>query len=207
MPISRSPAPAFSASIGAGTNLSIARRFPAGAVECAGQFRLQRAMDGGVGGITLGEATGWFGALRWRYISSRPLTEDGAFRSAPLERLQRPDRLPLRRWLAHPARRPQSVQHTIGPGRICLRLAAQERQLVRPVLSGERRIDSTGRRLPERRHGLRAASDGAARGAADLGEDVLDRPRRADGRRIAAHFAVLRLLSPSSKKPLRFVML
>jgi len=35
-------------------------------------------------GVTLGEDTGWFGALRWRYISSRPLTEDGAFRSAPL---------------------------------------------------------------------------------------------------------------------------
>jgi hypothetical protein len=35
-------------------------------------------------GITLGEETGWFGALRWRYISSRPLTEDGAFQSLPL---------------------------------------------------------------------------------------------------------------------------
>ncbi len=35
-------------------------------------------------GITLGEETGWFGDLRWRYISSRPLTEDGTFRSAPL---------------------------------------------------------------------------------------------------------------------------
>jgi outer membrane receptor protein involved in Fe transport len=35
-------------------------------------------------GITLGDDTGWFGALRWRYISSRPLTEDGAFQSAPL---------------------------------------------------------------------------------------------------------------------------
>ena len=34
-------------------------------------------------GITLGEATGWFGDLRWRYISSRPLTEDGVFQ-APL---------------------------------------------------------------------------------------------------------------------------
>jgi outer membrane receptor protein involved in Fe transport len=34
-------------------------------------------------GITLGEQTGWFGALRWRYISSRPLTEDGAFQSPP----------------------------------------------------------------------------------------------------------------------------
>ncbi len=35
-------------------------------------------------GVTLGEATGWFGSLRWRYISTRPLTEDGAFRSPPL---------------------------------------------------------------------------------------------------------------------------
>jgi outer membrane receptor protein involved in Fe transport len=35
-------------------------------------------------GVTLGEATGWFGALRWRYISTRPLTEDDAFRSPPL---------------------------------------------------------------------------------------------------------------------------
>ena len=34
-------------------------------------------------GITLGEKTGWFGALRWRYISSRPLTEDGVFQSPP----------------------------------------------------------------------------------------------------------------------------
>ncbi len=34
-------------------------------------------------GITLGEATGWFGALRWRYLGPSPLTEDGAFRSPP----------------------------------------------------------------------------------------------------------------------------
>jgi opacity protein-like surface antigen len=34
-------------------------------------------------GITLGEKTGWFSALRWRYISSRPLTEDGVFQSPP----------------------------------------------------------------------------------------------------------------------------
>jgi len=35
-------------------------------------------------GITLGETTGWFGDVRWRYISSRPLTEDGTFQSPPL---------------------------------------------------------------------------------------------------------------------------
>ena len=34
-------------------------------------------------GITLGEKTGWFSDLRWRYISSRPLTEDGVFQSPP----------------------------------------------------------------------------------------------------------------------------
>jgi outer membrane receptor protein involved in Fe transport len=33
--------------------------------------------------VTLGEKLGWFGALRWRYVSSRPLTEDGAFQSPP----------------------------------------------------------------------------------------------------------------------------
>lgn len=32
--------------------------------------------------ITLGESTGWFGALRWRYLASSPLTEDNAFRSS-----------------------------------------------------------------------------------------------------------------------------
>lgn len=33
-------------------------------------------------GITLGEKTGWFGGLRWRYLASSPLTEDNAFRSS-----------------------------------------------------------------------------------------------------------------------------
>lgn len=32
-------------------------------------------------GIKLGEKTGWFSALRYRYFGSRPLTEDGAFTS------------------------------------------------------------------------------------------------------------------------------
>ncbi|MES5481839.1 TonB-dependent receptor [Bradyrhizobium sp. INPA03-11B] len=34
-------------------------------------------------GVTLGEKTGWFGALRWRYLAASPLTEDNAFRSQP----------------------------------------------------------------------------------------------------------------------------
>ena len=36
-------------------------------------------------GVTLGEKTGWFGALRWRYLASSPLTEDNAFRSSATE--------------------------------------------------------------------------------------------------------------------------
>lgn len=32
-------------------------------------------------GVTLGEKTGWFGTLRWRYLGATPLTEDNAFRS------------------------------------------------------------------------------------------------------------------------------
>jgi outer membrane receptor protein involved in Fe transport len=32
-------------------------------------------------GITLGNPTGWFGTLRWRYLGSTPLTEDNIFRS------------------------------------------------------------------------------------------------------------------------------
>jgi outer membrane receptor protein involved in Fe transport len=34
-------------------------------------------------GITVGQNTGWFGALRWRYLASSPLSEDNAFRSQP----------------------------------------------------------------------------------------------------------------------------
>jgi outer membrane receptor protein involved in Fe transport len=34
-------------------------------------------------GVTFGERTGWFGALRWRYLGTAPLTEDNAFRSSP----------------------------------------------------------------------------------------------------------------------------
>jgi opacity protein-like surface antigen len=38
-------------------------------------------------GITLGEKTGWFSSLRWRYFSSRPLTEDGTFQSPPFNEI------------------------------------------------------------------------------------------------------------------------
>jgi outer membrane receptor protein involved in Fe transport len=33
--------------------------------------------------ITIGEKTGWFETLRWRYLGVSPLTEDNAFRSPP----------------------------------------------------------------------------------------------------------------------------
>jgi outer membrane receptor protein involved in Fe transport len=34
-------------------------------------------------GVTIGEKTGWFETLRWRYLGASPLTEDNAFRSPP----------------------------------------------------------------------------------------------------------------------------
>jgi outer membrane receptor protein involved in Fe transport len=34
-------------------------------------------------GVTLGDKHGWFGALRWRFVGPRPLTEDDAFKSPP----------------------------------------------------------------------------------------------------------------------------
>jgi hypothetical protein len=36
-------------------------------------------------GITLGKRTGWVSSLRWRYISLRPLGEDGVFQSPPVD--------------------------------------------------------------------------------------------------------------------------
>ena len=38
-------------------------------------------------GITLGEKTGWFSDMRWRYVSARPLTEDGVFQSPPMNEI------------------------------------------------------------------------------------------------------------------------
>jgi hypothetical protein len=35
-------------------------------------------------GITLGEKTGWFAGVRWRYLAASPLTEDNAFRSSAI---------------------------------------------------------------------------------------------------------------------------
>ena len=82
-------------------------------------------------GITLGEKTGWFSALRWRYISSRPLTEDGVFQSPPLNHHQRRGGLPLRQRLEHPARRAQSAELDDRPCHLRLWFVAQERRAVR----------------------------------------------------------------------------
>ncbi len=35
-------------------------------------------------GITLGEKTGWFAGLRYRFMGVSPLTEDNAFRTQPI---------------------------------------------------------------------------------------------------------------------------
>ena len=85
MPTWRSRAPAFSASIRRRRQLyqSLAGYPQALIGNAPGNFVYNAPWMVGSAGITLGEKTGWFSALRWRYISSRPLTEDGVFQSPP----------------------------------------------------------------------------------------------------------------------------
>ena len=47
----------------------------------AGQLSAKFRRDNCDGRARLGEATGWFGALKYRYVGSRPLTEDGYIQS------------------------------------------------------------------------------------------------------------------------------
>ena len=71
---------------GARGALPVARRLSAGADrQCARQLRLSTRRGWWRRPASRSaRPTGWFGDLRWRYISSRPLTEDGAFQSPPL---------------------------------------------------------------------------------------------------------------------------
>ena len=78
-------------------------------------------------GITLGEQTGWFGALRWRYISSRPLTEDGTFQSPPFSIFNGHIGYHFANGWRIQSRRPELAQCTHRPGHLRLRLAAQNR--------------------------------------------------------------------------------
>jgi outer membrane receptor protein involved in Fe transport len=49
----------------------------------AGQFIANAPAIVASAGLTLGEDTGWFGALRWRFFGPRPLTQDGSVYSGP----------------------------------------------------------------------------------------------------------------------------
>ncbi|WP_018267798.1 TonB-dependent receptor [Methylosinus sp. LW4] len=49
--------------------------------NAAGNFVPEAPSIVASGSIEVGEKTGWFGALRYRYFGTRPLTEDGAFKS------------------------------------------------------------------------------------------------------------------------------
>ena len=76
---------------GPGAAFQIAGGLSAGADrQCAGQFHSRGPVDGGVGRRHAWVKRPAFSALRWRYISSRPLTEDGVFRSPATEHHQRP---------------------------------------------------------------------------------------------------------------------
>ncbi len=86
MPTWRSPARALSALIPPNRNFSNSLAgFPQAQIGNApGNFIPEAPWMVASAGITLGEKTGLFSTLRWRYISSRPLTEDGVFQSPPV---------------------------------------------------------------------------------------------------------------------------
>ena len=171
---------------GAGGALSIARRISAGADrQRARQLRLQCAVDGGFGRH---HARRKDRLVRRRcagaIISSRPLTEDGAFQSPPISifngavgyRFDNGWRIQLDAL--------NLLNSTTDQVDLCLRLAAQDRQPLHAVLSG---ADRAGGGVPERRDGLCAAPDRAAGVPAHARPGRLRQHRHSGhGRRVAA---------------------
>ncbi len=102
-------------------------------------------------GITLGEKTGWFSALRWRYISSRPLTEDGVFQSPPFNIINGAVGYRFANGWRIQLDALNLLNSTHRSGHLRLWLAAQDRQPVRHVLPDERC------RRPRRRRSARTA--------------------------------------------------
>ncbi len=105
-------------------------------------------------GIRLGEKTGWFAALRYRYFGPRPLTGDDAFVSPATGLLN--GQLGYR---FDSGRRVQldPFNLPVRPDHLRLRFAAKIGFAVYHVLSSGRGADRTGRGMPEQRDGQRAA--------------------------------------------------
>ena len=127
-------------------------------------------------GITLGEKTGWFGALRWRYIGARPLTEDDVFRSPPTSifnghigyRFDNGWRIQLDALNLFNTRADQ-ITYAYG--------SLIKTDSLFAFAFPTRSADRAGGGLPERRDGLCAAPDRAVGGSADDRGDVLIRRR------------------------------
>ena len=129
-------------------------------------------------GITLGEKTGPFGTLRWRYLGSSPLTEDNAFRSPATSIFNGRLGYRARQRLENPARRAEPAQQPHQPDHLCLRFADQDRQPLQslPVACARARG-----RVPERRDGHGPASDRAAHDPDHGGRCVLSEARSSGG--------------------------
>ena len=136
-------------------------------------------------GITVGEKTGWFGTLRWRYLASSPLTEDNVFRSPATS-------LSMGAWV--PADNGWRIQLDVlnllntqnQPDHLRLRIADQVRLFVCNVVFLRRSADCARGRLSERRHGLCPASNRAVGGQTLLSPEPSDRTGRTDARPVAA---------------------
>ena len=131
-------------------------------------------------GITLGEKTGWFSALRYRYFGPRPLTEDNAFVSPATGLLN--GRLGYRfdnGWRvqldAFNLLNSHSDQITYAYGSLL-----KSDSLFAMCFPGSRNADRAGCCLPDRRDGPRAASGRAAGDTPDRRGAVLTQSRGGD---------------------------
>ena len=121
--------------------------------------------------LTIGEKTGWFGGLGYRYFGPRPLTEDNAFRSPATGLLNARVGYRIRQRLDAPAGRPQHHEQQVGPDHLCLRLSfADGCALLAMQRAG---FHGAGRCLPKWRHGPRFQTGRAIGGAINARWQVL----------------------------------
>ena len=102
-----------------------------------------------MGGLELGEATGWFGALKYRYFGARALNRGRLFQFAGDRHVERATGLSMGGRLAAAGRRLQYFQLALRPDHICIWLAPAER----PSLRAMRRRRRSRPGLRRRRHG------------------------------------------------------
>ena len=107
--------------------------------------------------VEVGEQTGWFAALKFRFKGVYPLTEDGYFKAPATGMARSARRLPMGKWLKAADRRLQRAQFEIGPDHLCIWFAAADR----PALRAMPERNGASRGLRDRPDGSSLQADGA----------------------------------------------